>query len=824
MVAPLTFCKRLMIQEKYLHTLEYPKVLAQLTGHTRFSASKELATRLKPTTDFDDAHMLQAETGEARFLLSAKPDIGIGSARDVRQLLSQAGRSIIIMPQELLTIRDTLISARQLRRNVTKLEERVPLLANIAYRLEDAPGVVSDINKAIADDAKIKDSASPELGRIRREIEITHSRLMEKLKRLVSSETYSKYLQESFITQREGRYVIPLKADFKGRIRGVVHDQSSSGATLFVEPIPVVEQNNALRQLQLEEDEEIRRILLAITHAIALESRAISAAIQALAEMDLIFAKARYAEAMRAYEPVMFAWPKQGLAQARIVLRKARHPLLPADEVVPIDMELNEDATMLIITGPNTGGKTVSLKTAGLLALMAQSGLHIPAAEGSGMMVFDGIFADIGDEQSLEQSLSTFSSHMTNIVNILNHCTSKSLVIFDELGAGTDPIEGAALARAILGKLHTEKTMTLVATHYAELKAYAYLTPHVANASMEFNLETLSPTYRLRIGLPGNSNAFAIAGRLGLNNDIIQLAESMVSDEVKETETMLLQIKTELEAARMQRLRLEEELDEAEYYRQKTEDAHTKIDEERQTILNEARDQSRAEIEAVRQEIEALKRQAKAAIAAARLTQQKQQALAAAASKKTPDEKEIDKIDKTLKKMEKSIAPVRPKPKAKSATQTKQTFKVGAKIEVPRFNAKGVITAINKNDIDVQLGHFRTTVKRPDVYLLDNPEEFEETPLKQSSGKGGGMVDSPGLELDLRGQISEEALHRLEGYLDQAFLAGLPFVRIIHGKGSGVLRNVVRTALKEQPLVKSYESGGQHDGGDGVTIARLVKD
>ena len=801
------------MQPKYLHTLEYPKVLNKLAAYTRFSASKELAHNLKPVATLDQAQALQAETGQARYLLSAKPEVGVGGARDLRPLVEQANRSVIILPNDLLTVRNTLVAARQLRRNIIKLQDKAPLLAAIAYRLEECPGIISEISNAIDEGGEIKNSASPELARIRRDMEITHSRLMEKLRRLVSSDRYTPYLQESLITQREGRYVVPLKADFKGRIKGIIHDQSGSGATLFVEPIGVVEQNNALRQLQLEEDEEIRRILLAITHNIATEGYAIRATVEALAELDLIFAKSRYAEASRAVQPELFAWPAGDVdTPRRIVLRQARHPLLDPQEVVPIDLSLNTDVAMLIITGPNTGGKTVSLKTAGLLALMAQSGLHIPAKEGSGMMVFDGVYADIGDEQSLEQSLSTFSSHMTNIVNILNHCTPQSLVIFDELGAGTDPIEGAALARSILGHLHARKITTLVATHYAELKAYAYLTPAVANASMEFDLETLSPTFRLRIGLPGNSNAFAIAGRLGLTPAIIHGAEGLLNEDVKETETMLLQIKSELEAARMERLRLGEELAEAEYYRQKTEQAHAKIDEDRQQILNAAREQSRAEIEATLKEIAALKRQAKTAIAAARLADPKEKG-------KSGPEQEIEQIDKALKQLEKKTAPEKPAPKP-VAPSKKQRFRVGAKIEVPQFNAKGVITAIHGDEIEVQLGHFRTTLKRPQIQVIDEPDAPERTTITRS----GGGASSPGLELDLRGKMAEDALLHLEGYLDQAYLAGMPFVRIIHGKGSGVLRKVVREALREQPVVRSFESGGQHDGGDGVTIARLVTD
>ncbi|MEM7033113.1 MAG: endonuclease MutS2 [Chloroflexota bacterium] len=809
-----------MIQ-KYLNTLEYPKVLARLATYARFSASKALATSLQPSAFYREAQMHQDETSEARFLLSVKPDVGIGSARDVRPYLDRAARSIILAPNEFLDIRNTLVSARELERNVTKLEDKVPLLADIAYQLEETPGVISQINRVLTDAGDIKNNASPELARIRREMDITHSRLMDKLKRFVSSETYSQYLQESFITQRDGRYVVPLKSDFKGRIKGVVHDQSSSGATLFVEPLPVVEQNNALRQLQVEEDEEIRRILLALTQLVATEAKFINATVQALAHLDLIFAKARYAEAIQAYAPELIPWKEYEEDAPRISLRAARHPLLDPEEVVPIDLMLEANSSMLIITGPNTGGKTVSLKTAGVFALMAQSGLHLPAKEGSSLVVFDGVFADIGDEQSLEQSLSTFSSHMTNIVHILKHCTEQSLVIFDELGAGTDPVEGAALARSILGDLKAKRITTLVATHYAELKAYAYLTDGVSNASMEFNLETLSPTYRLRLGLPGNSNAFAIASRLGLNTTIIQSAEGMLSQDTKETETMLLQIKNELEAAKLERLRLEEERAEAEYYREKTEKQLKDIDEERRQIINQARMDAQRELETARKEIEALKRQAKAAIATAKISR-----------KKKPDpalsqaEKEIGGIEKTLKRLEKGVVLEQAPVSQKAKPRNRKALRVGAEVSVGNFSSKGVVTAINGNNVEVQLGHFRTTVKRKEVAVLDQPEVQPTSPpakSKKNKESSEGVVQSPGLEIDLRGQVTEEALHHLEGYLDKAYLAGLPFVRIIHGKGSGILRQAVRHSLRKQPMVKSFESGGDRDGGDGVTIAKMVK-
>ncbi|HFB52203.1 MAG TPA: endonuclease MutS2, partial [Anaerolineae bacterium] len=514
---------------------------------------------------------------------------------------------------------------------------------------------------------------------------------------------------EGFVTQRDGRYVLPLKADFKGRVKGIIHDQSASGATIFVEPISVVELNNAWKSLQLAETQEINRILANLTRQVAEQSRFIAATVQALAELDLIFAKARFAEAIAATAPTLHPPDALPADTPRLDLRAARHPLLPAETVVPIDLWLAPETSMLVITGPNTGGKTVTLKTAGLLALMAQSGLHIPAAEGSQLMVFDAIFADIGDEQSLEQSLSTFSAHMNNIVSILNRCTPQSLVIFDELGAGTDPIEGAALAHAILNRLLAEKVTTLVATHFAELKAFAYTTPGVQNASMAFDVETLSPTFKLQIGIPGNSNAFAIAERLGLSGDILQQAQSLVDDETRETESMLAQIKADLDAAHMERLRVEEERAEAEYYRQKIEDRLANVENEGKEILKRARREAQKELDAVRAQLREIRREARKARSAEKPT-----------GGKAP-EHILKSLQTRLEKMEAEVQ----SPPVAAPQRPVKPLKVGQKVEIPHLNAKGVITALNKDEVEVQLGTFRTTLKRNKLHATAEPPPAE---------------------------------------------------------------------------------------------------
>ena len=473
---------------KYLQTLEFPKILERLSQHTAFSAGRDLALALKPSPDLEEAQQRQRETSEARKLLEAKTDLSLGGARDVRPLLKSAGLRAILLPAELLDIRATLVSGRTLKRTITRLAAQFPLLAAKASRIEECAHVVAEISRCISDRGEVVDEASQSLARIRRDLKEAHERLLDRLNRIVASPANASFLQEPLVTQRGGRYVILLKAEFKGRIPGVVHDQSASGATLFIEPLATVELNNRWRELQLEEEREIQRILAALSALVAEEGAFIECTVQVLAELDLAFAKAKYADEIQGVEPQLVpfkvvrakgqrATPSVQHPGATIQLQKARHPLLDPATVVPIDVHLDDNYFILVITGPNTGGKTVSLKTVGLLGLMAQAGLHIPTEESSALSVFSGIYADIGDEQSIEQNLSTFSSHTTNIINILGKADSHSLVLLDELGAGTDPSEGSALARAILSHFLRQRITTLVATHYPELKVYAHATP-----------------------------------------------------------------------------------------------------------------------------------------------------------------------------------------------------------------------------------------------------------------------------------------------------------------------------------------------------------
>ena len=806
---------------KHLHTLEFPKVLDQLARYADFSASKELALALMPAFDLSEVRERQIETSEARHLLSVKPDLSIGGARDVRLLLRQASRSEVLLPTELLDIRQTLVAARDLKRYVIRLGDLCPRLADIAGRIQECPGLVHEIARCIDERGEVHDSASPELARIRNELAIVHQRLLDRLNKIVQSPQNHPYLQETFVTQRRGRYVIPLRAEFKGRIQGIVHDQSASGATLFIEPLATVELNNRWRQLQLDEEEAVRRVLLALTDLVAQQAKHVTWTVEAVAELDLAVAKAKYAEELDAVEPQwgMAEGTRASLANdfgsscASIKVFAARHPLLDPETVVSVDVVLPPETNILVITGPNTGGKTVTLKTIGLLVVMAQAGLHIPTAEGTTLPLFRGIYADIGDEQSIEQSLSTFSSHLTNIVSILAECDDKSLVVLDELGAGTDPVEGSALARAILGYLRKRGVTTLVATHYSELKAYAHNTPGVTNASVEFDAETLSPTYRLTIGLPGRSNAFAIARRLGLDDAVIQAAQAMVAPEAMQAEAMLRDIQAQLDAADRERTAAEAARTQVESRLEELNQRLDRIDEERRDILNSARSDAHREIEAARQELRRLRQEWDAAFRTNRTSSSE------GGSSLQELEMETETALKTLEETASvEEAPPPPEPKYRGPLQP------GDQVWVEPYQAQGEVIRSRRGEVEVQLGRFRTSVKRNRVDLRRRAAEVETQKDEETEGAGvqTPIVESPGLELDLRGQTTEEALPRLERYLDDAYLVGLPWVRIIHGKGTGALRAAVRDEFQRHPLVASYEPGKEGEGGDGVTVAKLV--
>jgi DNA mismatch repair protein MutS2 len=817
------------MDSKTLSVLEYPKILARLAEFCDFSGSADLARLLTPTPDFIEASTRLAETSEARKLL-ATTDLGIGGAHDIRTQVDLAAHGGVLDPKELLEVQTTLVSMRSLQRFFEKHVEASPHLADIAQRLPTPTGVIDAISRCITDNADVADSASPKLYDLRRQVHISHDRLMTRLQRYLNDASTASKLQDTVITQRDGRYVIPLRAEFKGQVKAIIHDQSSTGATLFIEPLAVVELNNALREAVVAERDEARRVLAELSAQVGELAGEIVPGVAALAELDLAFAKAKYADEIGANEPILKPLSKvkgrksetPDLQPPVPVLRgstfdmptvrlvNARHPLLDPETVVPTNIDPLPGTFAVVITGPNTGGKTVTLKTVGLLAAMAQSGLHIPAQSGSELPCFSAIYADIGDEQSIEQSLSTFSGHITNIVHILKKADKNSLVILDELGAGTDPQEGAALARAILSNLLGGGITTFVATHYPELKAFAHTTPGVVNASLEFNVQTLRPTYKLTLGLPGRSNALAIAQRLGLPQEIIEAARSEINPDDLRADKLIGDIHRQRKIAFKESEKAERSRSEARRLEHDLAERLEKIGEERQKVLEQARAEGELEVEVFKTQLKMLRGELKKA-------RQPLEALQAI-------EEKIEVVEEQVQR------PVRRKAQDGKPVGI---FKPGDKVVLRKLGTEGIISSIDGDEAEVQAGGLRLRVRLEELKRKEaeplaingQPSAKQSQPASQSSivNRPSAMfVSSPGMELDLRGQRAEDALEMLDRYLEKAFLAGLPFVRIIHGKGTGKLRQEVRSALKDHPQVASFEEGGPKEGGEGVTVAKLA--
>ncbi len=824
------------MDEKTLRTLEYDKILEKLAGYCSFPASAELAKQLHPTSDIIEARRSLAETSEAVRLLFNHSDLSIGGARDVRQVVDLANHGGVLLPSDLLDIKYTLVSARTLARTFERWAVSFPILTDIVSQLPPPLGLIDAITRSISERGEILDSASVKLGSIRHDLRIAHERLMTRLQRIISDPKNGPYLQEALITQRDGRYVVPLRAEFKGRIRSIVHDQSSSGATIFVEPLVVVELNNQYRELELAERDEERRILAELSHQVGMHAEAIVHTVDVIARLDLALARGKYAEDIRASEPKLFSLEENrplraadrdtGKAQSKqpthpgsiIRLYQARHPLLDPRTVVAIDVDLDEKIYAMIVTGPNTGGKTVTLKTIGLLALMAQSGLHIPVDSGSEISVFETIYADIGDEQSIEQSLSTFSGHITNIIHILEEATPTSLVILDELGAGTDPQEGAALARAILSNLLGRGITTLVTTHHPELKAYAHATPGAVNASVEFDLETLRPSFHLTIGLPGRSNALAIAQRLGLPESIIVEARSELNPDELRADNLLDEIHHQRELARHARHSADQARQEAEELRKELLDRLEKIEEERRRIMEKAQQAADAQIQLVQEELADIRRLLAKTRQPADVIQEveaRMEQLEQAVEQ--PAERYEPELGSTIQRMER---------------QRRRAMRLGDKVRLRKLGTQGVVIALGEEEAEIQVGMMRVRTRLTDLELIQGESaesaqgegavRLRKTTNSEAQSAGDLFPESPGMELDLRGQRAEDALEALERYLDAAYLAGMPFVRIIHGKGTGRLREVVRQALSQNSQVKSFEAGGEKEGGDGVTVAKLA--
>jgi DNA mismatch repair protein MutS2 len=806
------------MHERHLETLEFFKILGLLARHTSFSASRELAQNLRPSSDLAEVVTRQKETSEACSLLGAQGDISMGGVHDVRPLVLNTLKGIVLTTEELLDVRDTLVKGRTLRRQLDHLDREYPVLSRTALLIEECAHVSAEVSRCINERAEVMDTASPALARIRKELDIAQERLMERLRRFLTSPEHSVYLQEQIITQRHGRYVIPLKAHFKGRIPGLIHDESSSGATLFIEPLATVDINNTLRELQLEEQREVNRILGNLSSLVADEGDFISRTVEILAQLDLAFAKARYSFELRAESPDLVPWKSPARSATHrseddgkvevplhpgstIRLQQARHPLLPADEAVPIDVHLSpgEGFFVIVITGPNTGGKTVSLKTVGLLVCMAQAGLHIPVAENSALSIFEQVFADIGDEQSIEQSLSTFSSHMVNLIGILKETDNRSLVLLDELGAGTDPVEGSALARSLLSFLLGQGSTTLATTHYSDLKVYAHMTPGAVNASVEYDLETLSPTYELNVGLPGQSNAFAIAGRLGLDQAIIEEAQASISADTLHAEGLLAELKethrrsaVDMAVAQDSRKKLEEQT--AELRRRLL-----SIEEERQEILETARHEAQRELASIRKEV----------------------AQASTSLRGSPEKTQaVSEAEQIVNKLEGRIAHLDPEPRLQQMPT--EPVAVGDTVWIPGLEANGEVANISGQNVEVQVGQFRVQVDHRKLSRVSGAPQKQTPSLDRPVEVITSRTVKPTMELDLRGWRVEEGLTRLERYLDDAYLSNLPWVNIIHGRGTGALRRAVRETLSRHPLVTSFRPGEMGEGGDGVTVIEMA--
>ncbi|MFA4134920.1 MULTISPECIES: endonuclease MutS2 [unclassified Brevibacillus] len=784
------------MEQRVLKTLEYDKIVALLIDKASCTYGKEKASELIPFLRLDEVITAQQGTEQAATVLRLKGSVPLGGIRDIRGPVQRARLNAMLAPMELLDIASTVMAGRRLKTFLLDMcdDHELPLLQQQAERIEGLRELETEIRRCVDENGDILDSASLELRQVRQEIRQLESRIREKLDQMTRSSTYQKMLMENIVTIRGDRFVIPVKQEYRSVFGGIVHDQSASGATLFIEPEVIVEMNNKLRELRLREEREVERILYVLTEQVSFAVEALVENTEALTELDFMFAKAQLAWSMKAICPRIND-------RGYVNMRKARHPLIPREVVVPVDVELGGEYQAIVVTGPNTGGKTVSLKTIGLLSLMTMAGLHIPAEEESEMTVFSSIFADIGDEQSIEQSLSTFSSHMTNIIQILAKMDNKSLVLFDELGAGTDPTEGAALAMSIIDHVIDSGARLVATTHYSELKAYAYDRPEVINASVEFDVQTLRPTYRLLIGVPGRSNAFAIARRLGLPEHIIDVARGSISEEDNQVESMIASLERNRKSAEADRLAAKAARQEAEELRRQLEEERAQFAEEKNKRMERAEDEARIAVQLAKEEAETIIRELREMMAE---------------GMEIKEHRLIDakkRLGNAVLELEKEK--VKKPAKAVRATQ----IKVGDEVMVTSFGQKGtVLEKVNNEEFLVQIGIMKMKVKRDDMHVQNSiqqkPQAAPYTSVKRRS-------DNIKMDLDLRGYNVEDSIREIDQFLDDALLAGLHSVSIIHGHGTGVLRKGVHEYLRSHRNVKSFRLGGQGEGGVGATIAEL---
>ncbi|PEJ56666.1 MULTISPECIES: endonuclease MutS2 [unclassified Bacillus (in: firmicutes)] len=779
-----------------LRVLEYEKIKEQLLKHASSSLGKERIKNLLPSTDYDEVVELHESTDEAVKVIRLRGNVPLGGLTDIRMQVKRADIGGMLSPSELIAISGVTYAGRQMIRFIEGLiesEVEIPYLESLSEQIIPLLELDKNIKTAIGDNGEVLDDASVALRMIRGQVRTAEARIREKLESLTRGSNAQKMLSDSIVTIRNDRFVIPVKQEYRHVYGGIVHDQSSSGQTLFIEPQAIVTLNNSLQEAKVKEEQEIEKILMALTGQVAEASEDLLQNVKILAEMDFLFAKANYSHAIKASKPILNN-------ERYFKLKKARHPLIPRDVVVANDIELGKEYTTIVITGPNTGGKTVTLKTIGICVLMAQSGLQIPALDGSEICVFEQVFADIGDEQSIEQSLSTFSSHMVNIVDILKHVNHNSLVLFDELGAGTDPGEGAALAISILDEVSDYGARVVATTHYPELKAYSYNREQVMNASVEFDVETLSPTYRLLIGVPGRSNAFEISRRLGLSNRVIEKARNHVSEESNEVENMIASLETSRKGA-------ETEWKEAEDFRKESERIFKDLQKQmmefydhRDELYRGAQEEAKKRVKVAQQEAEDIIKE---------LRQLKNSQLSSI--------KDHELIEARTR-LEGAI-PYAPKKTIPQAAPKKQKkLREGDEVKVISFNQKGtLLDKIGESEWQVQLGIIKMKVKESDIEYISSPKEVKERTVTSVKGKDFHV----NLELDLRGERYEDALIRVEKYIDDALLAGYPRINIIHGKGTGALRQGVQEYLKKHRAVKSYRYGAASEGGIGVTVVDL---
>jgi DNA mismatch repair protein MutS2 len=783
------------VQQRVMKTLEFDKVRNQLIEHTHSSLGREKAQTLMPSVDFDEVSRLQEETDEAAKVLRIKGNVPLGGIHDIRPHTKRAQIGGMLSPMELMQVASTVHASRQMKRFIEDLQEvtEVPILLSYADGIIVLANLEESIRNAIDEGGEVLDGASDALRSLRQQIRTRESRVREKLESMIRSSNAAKMLSDAIITIRNDRFVIPVKQEYRSHYGGIIHDQSSSGQTLFIEPQSVVQLNNELQTIRVKEQQEIERILAELSALTAEFHDELLAIVAIMGELDFMFAKARYGSRIKGSKPIVNN-------EGRIILVKARHPLIPIDDVVANSIAIGKDYTTIVITGPNTGGKTVTLKTVGLCTLMAQAGLQIPALDGSEVAVFESVYADIGDEQSIEQSLSTFSSHMVNIVEILNKVDYNSLVLFDELGAGTDPQEGAALAISILDEVYKCGARVIATTHYPELKAYGYNREGVINASVEFDVETLSPTYKLLIGVPGRSNAFEISKRLGLKESVINTARSFISADSNEVENMIASLETSRREAERDRDEAHQLMKDAEALHKDMQKQMASYYERKDELAEKAKVKAATIVEKAKEEAEEIIRELR------KLRLEKGAEI---------KEHELIEAKRRLGEAAPELNTVKKGVKAKSA---KHEFQFGDEVKVLTFDQRGhLVERVSNKEWVVQIGILKMKVKESDMEYINSPKPVETKPIATVKGKDFHV----GLELDLRGERYEDALMRVEKYIDDALLAGYPRVNIIHGKGTGALRQGVQEYLKNHRSVKKIRFGDAGEGGTGVTVVEF---